>query len=198
MVDGDTALLPFRRNPDSFWTTNEAMDWRAFGYDYPDTRSANTISAQATVAQLFSGNARGRLEAEQKAAVAVHSTMDMQDASFTDWNIVAAASPLDLPPTFVVQFSLVGDFSSDASTDVGMWSVLMPGGHNEEKRSQRAAEKAAKRATAADMTLKGTVSLTNSLLDQVEAGKLESLDEKDVVPFLKEKLTWKVYSVSQC
>lgn len=35
VVDGDTPLLPFRRSPGSFWTTNEAMDWRIFGYDYP-------------------------------------------------------------------------------------------------------------------------------------------------------------------
>jgi hypothetical protein len=30
----------------------------------------------------------------------------------------------------------------------------------------------------------------------MEANTLESLDEKDVVPFLKEKLAWKLFSVS--
>lgn len=196
VVDADTPLLPFRRNPGSFWTTNEAMDWRLFGYDYPDTRSASTASAKATVARLFSGSARDRLAPVQKESLAFHPTMDIQDTAYTDWNVVAAASPLDLPPTFVVQFSLVGDFSSDASTSVGMWSVLMPGDHNKDKRIRRAAERLSKRVTVADLTLHGTVSLMTSLLDQIEAGKLESLDEKDVVPFLKQKLSWKVYSVS--
>ncbi|KAF2622028.1 tyrosinase [Macroventuria anomochaeta] len=194
VVDGDTPLLPFRHNPGSFWTTNEAMDWRLFGYDYPETQSANTASAQATVAQLYSGSVRGRVAAGQTGGVGHHFMPGMEESSYTDWVINTAAAPLDLPPTFVVQFSLVGDFSSDASTDVGMWSVLMPMDHNKAKRSLREAEKLTKRATAADMTLHGTVSLTSSLLDQIDAGKLQSLDEQDVVPFLREKLTWKVYS----
>lgn len=198
VVDGDTPLLPFRRNPGSFWTTNEAMDWRLFGYEYPETQSANSASAQATVAQLYSGNVRERVTAGQMASVTHHSVFVSNEAEYTDWVINTAAAPLDLPPTFVVQFSLVGDFSSDASTNLGMWSVMMPAGHNEAKRLIREVELLSRRATVDDMTLHGTVSLTSSLLDQIEAGNLQSLDEKDVVPFLKEKLSWKVYGVSCC
>ncbi len=195
IVDGDTPLLPFRRNPGSFWTTNEAMDWRLFGYDYTETHSASTASAQAVVARLYSGNARGRLAVGQTGAE--HAAIPSgEDATYTDWVINTAAAPLDLPPTFLVQFSLVGDFSSDATTDIGMWSVLMPDDHNKVKRSMREAEKQTKRATATEMTLRGTVCLTTTLLDQIDAGKLQSLAERDVVPFLKEKLSWKIFSVS--
>ena len=172
------------------------MDWRLFGYDYPETQSANTAFAQATVAQLYSGSSRGRLASGQTGGVGHQFMSGTKNASYTDWVINTSAAPLDLPPTFVVQFSLVGDFSSDAPTDVGMWFVLMPMDHNKAKRSLREAEKLTKRATAADMTMHGTISLTSSLLDQIEAGKLQSLAERDVVPFLMEKLTWKVYSVS--
>jgi len=196
VVDGNTPLLPFRRSSGSFWTTHEAMDWKLFGYDYPETQSANTASAQATVAQLYSGSIRGKFVSGQTGGVGHQFMSGTKNATYTDWVINTSAALLDLPPTFVVQFSLVGDFSSDTSTDVGMWSILMPMDHNKAKRSLREAEKLTKRATAADMTMHGTVSLTSSLLDQIEAGKLQSLDERDVVPFLKEKLTWKVYSVS--
>jgi tyrosinase len=197
MVDGDTPLLPFRRDPGSFWTTNEVMDWRLFGYDYPETQSATTATAQATIARLYSGSIRTRLATGQTGATVFHSAPGIVDDTYTDWTINAAAAPLDLPPSFIVQFSLIGDFSSDASTDVGMWSVLMPTEHNKAKRMIREAGKETVQVTPADMTMHGTVSLTSSLLDQIDAGKLESLDERDVVPFLREKLTWKVYSVSR-
>jgi tyrosinase len=39
------------------------------------------------------------------------------------------------------------------------------------------------------------VSLTASLLDEVTAGRLRSLEPEDVVPYLKEKLSWTVISV---
>lgn len=196
VVDGDTPLLPFRRNPGSFWTTNEAMDWKLFGYDYADIGAASSASAQATVARLYSGSARSRLGADQSGNLKHSLLADTQDATYTDWVINATAAPLELPPTFVVQFSLVGDFSSDEPTRVGMWPVLMPGDHNQAKRSLRETKGLAGRATAAEMTLHGVVSLTSSLLDKIDAGELQSLDENDVVPFLKDKLSWKVYSVS--
>lgn len=196
VVDGDTPLLPFRRNPGSFWTTNEAKDWRLFGYDYPETQSANATSAKATVAQLYSGSVRGRYAVGKPGENGAHLISDTGEATYTDWIVNTAAAPLDLPPTFVVQFSIVGDFSSDLVSDVGMWSILMPMEHNKAKRSLRAAKSITKRATQADMTLHGAVSLTSSLLDQIEAGKLQSLEVQDVVPFLREKLTWKVYTVS--
>lgn len=193
-MDGDTPLLPFRRSPGSFWTTNEIMDWKIFGYNYPETQSANSASAQAAVARLYSGSTRNRLAAGQIGS-AIRFALGT-DGTYTDWTINTAAAPLDLPATFVVQFSLGGESLSDPSTNVGMWSVLMPMEHRKAKRSLREVEKGTIRATAADMTMRGTVSLTSGLLDQVNAGKLESLDEQSVVPFLREKLTWKVYSVS--
>lgn len=182
-VDGDTPLLPFRRNPGSFWTTNEAMDWRLFGYDYPETRAGRGASADAVVAQMYSGSVRERLAAGQTGGAAHPPLAGADGAEYTDWVISASAAPLGLPRTFVVQFSLVADFSSDASTDVGMWSVMLPAGNDE------------KRAPDGEMTLHGALSLTSSLLDQIDAGTLSTLDAKHVVPFLKEKLSWKLYGV---
>lgn len=196
MVDGDTPLLPFRRNPSSFWTTNEAMDWKLFGYDYAGIGADSAASARATVARLYSGNARGRLTADQKGSIEHSLLSSNEETTYTDWIIKTAAAPLDLPASFVVQFSFVGDFSSDEPKNVGMWPILMPKDHNKAKRSLRESERLTQRATAAEMTLHGAVSLTTSLLDQIDAGQLRSLDVEDVVPFLEEKLSWKVYSVS--
>lgn len=198
VVDGDTPLLPFSRDSDNYWTTNDIMDWRKFGYDYADTQGQSTEQAQATVAQLFSGNARKKLADGQTAGFSLHSLPDSDDSIYTDWNIKAAAAQHHLPASFLVQFSLAGDSSSDASTNVGMWTMLMPEGHNMHmhKRATCAEEKLTKQVAAANMTLHGTISLTTSLLDLVEANTLESLDDEDVVPFLKEKLAWKLSSVS--
>lgn len=195
-VDGDTPLLPFRRNPGSFWTTNEAMDWKLFGYDYADTKAANAASAQATVARLYSGNARSRVALGNDGGFAHSIKPSSKGTTYTDWVVNVAAAPLDLPPSFVVQFSFVGDFSSDLPMDVGMWAVLMPKDHKKGTRLILAATELENRATDVNMTLHGTVSLMTGLLDQIDASNLQSLDEHDVVPFLKEKLTWKVFSVS--
>lgn len=198
VVDGDTPLLPFSRDSDNYWTTSDIMDWRKFGYDYADTQGQSTEQAQATVAQLFSGSARKRLADGQTAGFSLHSLPDSDDSIFTDWNIKAAAAQHHLPASFLVQFSLAGDSSSDASTKAGMWTVLMPEGHNMHmhKRAPCAEEKLTKQVAAANMTLHGIISLTTSLLDLVEANTLESLDKEDVVPFLTENLSWQLFSVS--
>lgn len=173
------------------------MDWRLFGYDYPETRADSDVSAGTTIAELYSGSVRGRMTNGQLAGM-IHLAISADEAEYTDWVINTSAAPLDLPPTFVVQFSLVGDFSSDASTDLGIWSVMLPAGHHQAKRLVGRVELLSKRATVDEMTLHGTVSLTSSLLDQIETGNLQSLDEKDVVPFLKDRLSWKIYGVSRC
>jgi tyrosinase len=189
-VDADTPLLPFRRTPDSFWTTNEARDTTVFGYAYAETRSSNSSAARAAVARLYSGSTRDRLTA-QIGSVKGHFMVD-GERTFTDWAISTTADTRGLPPTFMVRFSLVGDFSSDPVTEVGMWSILMPMEHNKAERGVSLHQNASSRS------VEGTVGMTASLLDEMSSGSLDSLEAADVVPFLKDRLTWGVYSVRFC
>jgi tyrosinase len=186
-VDADTPLLPFRRTPDSFWTTNEARDTTVFGYAYPETRSSNSSAARAAVARLYSGSTRERLTAPI-GSVKGHFMVG-GERTFTDWAISTAADTRGLPPTFVVRFSLVGDFSSDPVTEVGMWSILMPMEHHKAEPGASLHQNASSRST------EGSVGMTASLLDEMSSGSLDSLEATDVVPFLKDRLTWSVHSV---
>jgi tyrosinase len=193
-VDADTDLLPFRKSSGGFWTTNDARNTETFGYAYPETVKTSDSSDEehqsaviASIAQLYGSSARRILSAQ--AAIAGASTLLAADGTFTDWSIDTKAKPSGLPPTFVVRFSLVGDFSSDPVVDVGTWVKLMPSSHG------KSSNKEGQNSTV-ERLYQGSVSLTSSLLDQVATGQLNSLAPKDVVPHLKDKLTWKVISVS--
>jgi tyrosinase len=211
-VDLDTPLMPFRKpgGGGAFWTTNEVGKTETFGYAYPETLKNATKSeteregeassdddededendwfsrsVATSIAQLYSSSARDMLTNNQ-ATASTSSNLVAADGTFTDWSISTSALAHALPSTFVVRFSLVGDFSSDKPVDVGSWVNMMPSSHEENR----------KRAAIAEEMYNSSVSITSSLLDQVNAGKLGSLESRDVVPFLKDRLSWKVVGVS--
>ncbi|KAF1842823.1 Di-copper centre-containing protein [Cucurbitaria berberidis CBS 394.84] len=199
MVNNRTALLPFRKESGDFWTTKDCWNHTVLGYTYPETQPWKydsdedyRVAIKAIISNLYGGNARTQLTTPP-ASGGGHILL-AKNGTFTDWTIETQASAHGLPPTFVVRFSLVGDFSSDPSIDAGTWMILMPTDHNSMAHTSRRAKQKSERASTIDQTLKGTVGLTAHLLDQVAAGKLKSLNSEDVVPYLKDKLTWKVYS----
>lgn len=202
IVDANTPLLPFRKDAGSFWTTNDIRDTAVFGYIYPETQRSNFASDEvfqaavtASVSQLYGGSVRAMFSAQEaKAGPQLKFT---RNRTFTDWLINTQASALDLPPTFVTRFSLTSGSSLDDVAEVGMWSILVPMHHNKKKRAIYKAERGIKHVTTPQKTLQGSVSLTASLLDAIAAGKLNSLEPADVVPFLQERLIWKVYSVCE-
>ncbi|CAO2656503.1 Nn.00g053060.m01.CDS01 [Neocucurbitaria sp. VM-36] len=200
-VDNKTALLPFRKATGEFWTTLDSWDHTVLGYTYPELQRWEYKSDEeyraainTTISNLYTGNSRQKLQAHH--ATADSRVLLAQNGTFTDWTIETQASALDLPSTFVVRFFLVGDFSSDTSIDAGTWMILMPSDHNSNPQiTHQPTKQPSKRvSTLDDQTLHGTLSLTTHLIDQVAARKLESLDPRDVVPYLKDKLTWKVYA----
>ncbi|KAH7068549.1 hypothetical protein FB567DRAFT_615332 [Paraphoma chrysanthemicola] len=189
MVDADTPLLPFRKSSGGFWTTKDVRNTTTFGYAYPETIKKNEQSEEeyeeeivAVIATMYGSTVRAMLNA--KTAPAGGSSLLASDGAFTDWSIDAAAITTHLPPTFVVRFSLVGDFSSDKPVDVGTWTRLMPASHTHSGVNDQA---------STETPYEGRISLTASLIDRVVAGQLMSLNASDVVPYLKDKLTWKVY-----
>ncbi|KAF2874672.1 hypothetical protein BDV95DRAFT_296302 [Massariosphaeria phaeospora] len=199
LVDATTPLLPFYKTSSTFWTTNDVRNTTALGYAYPETQSWNYASADdygaavnATIARLYVSSARDRLEGTGSGETAGDATRLLSgEGTFTDWTINVEAAQGEMPPTFRVQFALVGEFSSDKVTDVGVWNILMPSDHHARTHTKRPT---GKRASSLEPTLKGWVSLTESLLDVILEGGLDTLDAADVVPYLKEKLTWKVYA----
>ncbi|KAF1911531.1 hypothetical protein BDU57DRAFT_461208 [Ampelomyces quisqualis] len=192
-VDADTSLLPFRNPAGGFWTPNTIRDTRTFGYAYPETINSreqtgpsksniqfatlsNAQGINASIAQLYGVSTRSRLMITGPSA-----GLDTSATNFTDWNILASSSS---PSTFVAQFSLAGDFSSDAVGDVGSWVRMMPSSH--------APHSTPSIATTTRTSVQGKISLMSNLLDAISAGKLASWNAKDVVPFLTSALTWRV------
>ncbi|KAF2187121.1 Di-copper centre-containing protein [Zopfia rhizophila CBS 207.26] len=194
IVDADTPLSPFWNTPNTFWTTNGVRDTTVLGYAYPETKRWTYESPEkykegvnAAVANLYSASARARLTGN--AVTGGDLKHINADNSFMDWSINMQASPVLLPGTLTVRFSLIGEFSSDPVAEVGAWHVLIPENHEMERRK-------VEQDSIPELKLKGTVSLTASLLDDIAAGKLESLNQNQVLPYLKQKLTWKVYAAN--
>lgn len=190
-VDGDTPLKPFWKTQNSFWTTNDVRNTIDLGYAYPETQRWNfptekeyRTAVNASIAKLYSPSTRARLSTEATQGRALASLV--KDNTYFDWSINVGAAKSSFTSSFIVELSLAGDFSSDVA-NVGMWSVLMP-------KSQHGDGVHNRRGSSLHFDFEGTVSLTPSLLDHVVAGKLESLDRADVIPFLKEALTWTIYS----
>jgi tyrosinase len=211
-VDLDTPLMPFRK-PDgggAFWTPKDVSNTEQFGYAYPETVKNSTTSdaeeedededkderdsngtdllarsVSASIVKLYSSSARDLLTSIP-ATAGTCSELVAADGTFTDWSISTSALVHALPSTFVVRFSLVGDFSSDKPVDVGSWVNMMPSSHEETRKPSAMPEQ----------TYDSSVSITSSLLEQINAGKLGCLERSDVVPFLKDRLSWKVVSVS--
>lgn len=161
----------------------EAKDYEEDAWEDEEEDWDLSARASASVARLYSPSARDMLIASP--ATAGGSVQLVTNGTFTDWAIATEALAHELPSTFIVRFSLTGDFSSDPSVDVGSWVNAMPQSHEEMR----------KRTATIEQTYKSSISLTSSLLDQIKAGKLESLDAKDVVPYLTDKLSWRVLKV---
>ena len=203
-VDANWGLQPFWKNEHSFYTSYDVRDTAVFGYAYPETQAWDYASEDswrravtAYVAWTYPMGARSMLT-ENGAESAGGLSHLLTNSTFTDWSIAITALTKRLPGTFHVEFVFAGISSADADTAVvGQWMQLMPQGTNEDWKSY-GAESKTKRFSTLEPTKNGTVSLTMSLIDQVAAGQLASLDVDAVVPYLQGHLGWRVTGVSPC
>jgi tyrosinase len=194
-VNADTPLPPFWKDSTSLWTTNTISDTTVLGYAYPETQSwkystpeAYRAAVNASIARLYSSSARDMLGSTMGGQGHTDLTHLLVNGSYTDWTIQIEASPSEMPPTFFLRFSLVGDFSSDPVTQIGAWVMQRSNSSIDFSKRQQ-------RASNVEPRLEATLSMTSVLLDKVVEGKLSSLDERDVVAYLKDALNWRLTSV---
>lgn len=195
VVDANTPLLPFWHTPDTFWTPNLIRDTTVFNYAYPETQpwnygsdAAYRAAVNASISKLYSNSVRATLTTVAEVGGTSGGLNHLLvDNTYVDWIIRAAGSTHELPNTFQLRFYLVGDSTFDAVADVGQWTMIMSG--DQGPKIHR------KRASTLEPNSEGTVSLTAHLVDQVGDGKLKSLNADHVVPYLKEKLIWKLIAV---
>lgn len=183
-VDATTALLPFRKATGEYWTTNDVRSTTTFGYAYVDTFKPNNATdkehidaVKATVARLYGSSARAVLAA-QPASAGSSARLMSGERNFTDWTIRVSTLTSGLP-AFVVRFRLCGDRPGESNlVDVGALMKLKSMSH----------EIASKPESIPRTSYEGSVSLTATLLEQIADGRLRSLEEWDVRPFLNEYL----------
>jgi hypothetical protein len=110
------------------------------------------------------------------------------DNTYVEWSVKVQAGSGSVSGPFVMGFHLDAGLEGEADVDVGVWTVLM---------AAMAPEDVKKKMQHADTLPKfsGMVSLTASLMDEVAARRLRSLDAEHVVPFLQERLTWRMQTV---
>lgn len=199
-VDGDTELLPFRKKSGSFWTTNDCRNTTVLGYAYSETQYWKHDSdddyhgaAKKIISKKYGGSARKLLKTQH---ISAGTSLSLgQDNVYTDWMIESEIIGSSFPPTFLVRFSLISDWASDISVDIGTWMRLMSSDRDHVDTS--ASQSTAERVSQTDVPFRGTTSLTSHLINRVSSGGLKSLNADDVVPYLAERLTWKVYTVRQ-
>jgi len=202
VIDANWPLKPFWKDSQSFWTSNDIRNTEVFGYVYPETQYWNynsdgewRDSVKSAIAKLYSPSARAMLTGDLSSD-SFANVLD-GDNTFIDWTINISASSAEMPSTFRAVFALTGDFSSDPSIPVGIWSKLMAEVEGKNTWKAYQAERKATRGTPSGSSMDGTVSLTSSLLALIKEGKLESLEPHAVVPHLQSHLTWNVYAVRQ-
>jgi tyrosinase len=185
VVDGNTALLPFRRSDgNGFWTTNDVQDTHLFGYAYPETSAG--LNADAAIAKLYSSGARTLIKSNNSSIHAKHAVAEGNDGTgtlsfnttntYTDYSVQGSTE--NSLGTFSATFYFNPQIAGRETTEVGSWiNVVMQQRQNVPKRSN------------------GTISLTSGLMDRIADGDLESLDVRDVVPYLKSHLEWTIRDV---
>ncbi|KAI1583306.1 hypothetical protein PtrARCrB10_03282 [Pyrenophora tritici-repentis] len=190
-VNGDTSLLPFRKTPGEFWTPNACRNTTVLGYAYPETQrwqypsdDSYQNAVNSVISTLYGGQTRSQLTSAIETGSG--ERLLKNGNSFTDWTINTQAIASKLPSTFIVKFSFVGIFQSDPSVDAGSWMMLMP----DNKQNMHTLQV----RTESEKVLYGTTSITAHLIDLVNAGKLNSISSDDVVPYLRDTLTWNIFT----
>lgn len=110
--------------------------------------------------------------------------------SYTEWIANIKVEKHCLAGTFMIHIFL-GDFDPDSKNwmaqpnNVGTSTIL--GSDADDTGCGKCKDDASRRLKVTSM-----VPLTEALVDAIEAGRLGSLDEDDVVPYLKQNLHWRV------
>jgi tyrosinase len=185
VVDGNTQLLPFRRSDgNGFWTTNDVNDTLLFGYAYPETSLG--LDAGAAIAKLYSSSARTLIKSTNITVHAKQAVTEGDDdagalsfnnsTTYTDYFVQGSTE--NALGTFSATFYFNAQIPGREPIEVGSWvNAVMQQRHDVSKQSN------------------GTTSLTSGLMDRISDGDLESLDARDVVPYLKAHLEWTIRDV---
>ncbi|KIJ47996.1 hypothetical protein M422DRAFT_66385 [Sphaerobolus stellatus SS14] len=206
--DANTPLAPFRKTNDTFWTSAEVRDTRTFNYTYPELADLYKLSSKDCAAKVrFAVNKLYGKTAPVSATrpsvfdklpshseVGGHVTPGKwhkaaEDHShYHEWFANIEVQKYSLKKSFMIHV-----FLGDVPVDSSKWAVSanLVGTHCvfASHIDSTSCEKC-QTANAANLIVHGNIPLTHALGNHF--GKVTSLESKDVLPVLKEKLKWVV------
>jgi tyrosinase len=187
-------LAPFHMNAlGDMWTANTARDWTFFGYTYPELASKpSNTTLTATINKLYgpkhlSDNSNNNNVTTTPPSPSNPSGHPNNTANATtpvptiDW-LCQVKMPVDISISYSVR-AFLGEPPSDPqawATDasyVGQLATLS---------SPR---------MKSNVTVTGTISLTDRLSQAHASGALASLDKKTVAAYLKDHFTWRIQAI---
>ncbi|CAD6578783.1 MAG: hypothetical protein ASARMPRED_008848 [Alectoria sarmentosa] len=217
-----TPLAPFGASAENYWTSEEVKQTSSFGYVYPETQKWNfktdkeyraaivkalrALNPSISLALILAGDAQSQKTAVSKIEKAStfwqdytkkHGMPAYRDINtlapnkkYLEWITNIKAQKHAVGGAFNVHIFL-GDFTSSNSkrwpfdaNHVGTFTVL---GDSDDTGCEKC-----QTDQAANLQVTGQVPLTIALLERFLAGIVPSLSEDAIVPYLKEKLHWRV------
>ena len=195
-------LMPFSANGQcERWTSRGARYTQPFGYTYEHAngntrRMVNDMygptEEEAPAPRLVRRNETESYDENPDYDVSNNDTSASSyktpGAKIRDYYVTIKSTKFTLDGSYFL-FAFLGepgDDPSDWAIDenlVGTHCVLAPIDQSEEHKEKH-------------MLVAGSIPLTKALSDAVEADVIDSLDEKDVAPYLRENLHWRMTKVS--
>lgn len=179
----NSPLTPFYKSAGTFWTTNSVRNWKVFGYTYPEfvDSDGSAASIRKYVNALYGPNA---------SKSAGSTKRDTENGTITTPLVANNGSLFQYVANIqTTRFALDGSYNiylfNGAPTEsnpvdyildpnlIGPLGVFSTSG-----------------MVGADAVVQGSIPLTRTLTNLVDAGTLSDLTEATVVPYLAKNLQW--------
>lgn len=192
------ALEPFSKDTKGAkWTSNTVGSTQQFGYTYPETASQDINEVRRHVNQLYGGGAAagGPMRKRDPLQAATHEQVKSAagmtvDGYIRDYAANVITNKHALGKSYGI-YLFVGDFDESDPCSWGT-SPNLAG-----VQAPFTAFSAGPPDPSKNITISGTVPLTDALLEKVKSGELKSMDDADVAAYLKDNLHWRVATVSE-
>ncbi|KAF2760027.1 Di-copper centre-containing protein [Pseudovirgaria hyperparasitica] len=177
-LDANSSLYPFPKSQDEMWTSNEVRDTRVFGYTYVELQLPKIQDIKAAVNTLYNDNPSFGKRSMDNGTRVYDPTAD-----FIEYNANVAIDQMAVGGGSFAVYFFLGTFSQD-TTDWDYDDNLIG--------TEAILSIKAPHGDSGPSLITGSVPLTRSLRARWENGRLESLDEDKVIPYLQEHLHWRV------
>ncbi|KAF3218113.1 hypothetical protein TWF106_007708 [Orbilia oligospora] len=177
-----TPLAPFYKWPSTPWTSNTARDTKYFYYNYPETNGLSADDLRIRIQQLYGGTAPQNQVRGGASKRSYSASSLVSDGKYHEWSANIRLNKHQTSGTYLIHIFIGAPSNKVEWTEdnnfVGSYYLLTKNG------------------TCSDCSdnalVTGSVPLTHMLIDCARGGQLKDLTPESVIPYLKDKLHWRV------